>query len=67
MQTASNTHASLVSTMVWLHERLALLGARGDVEASYAPTAEQADWLLGCPEALAKPLLLPKAIAKLYP
>ena len=66
MQTAPNTQASLMPTLAWLHERLALLEARGDVEASYALSAEQADWLLGCPEALAKPLVLPNAIAKLY-
>ena len=65
MTVRSTPHPSLKATVAWLEERIALLDAVGDYEASYALTAEHADWLLGSPDALNNPLTVPPAIASL--
>ena len=65
MTVGSTPHPSLKSTLAWLEERIAFLEAAEDYEASYALTAEHADWLLGSPDALNNPLTVPPAIASL--
>ncbi|MEB3176876.1 MAG: hypothetical protein VKJ87_04670 [Synechococcus sp.] len=65
MTVGSTPHPSLNGTIEWLEARIALLDALGDYEASYALTAEHADWLLRSPEAINNPLIVPPAIASL--
>ena len=67
MTVGSSPHPSLPATVQWLEARLAYLDSIGDFEASYALTAEHADWLMGCPDALSQPLIVPPAIASLNP
>ena len=56
MDALSSIHPSLNETISWLEWRLDQLEANGEIEASYALTAEHADWLLGCPIACKEPL-----------
>ena len=65
MTIGSSPPPSLPATVAWLESRLAHLESLGDFEASFALTSEHADWLLGCPDALSQPLIVPPAIASL--
>jgi hypothetical protein len=56
MNAFGSTHPGLSETLRWLEGRLIELEANGEVEASYALSAEHADWLLGCPQACSQPL-----------
>lgn len=49
----------IAGNLLWLERRLARLEAMGDYETAYALTGEWSDWLLGCPDSLGAPLVVP--------